>query len=33
MALRTDLERVRAISLRSSSGEADSTAELFLQIS
>jgi hypothetical protein len=33
MALRTDLERVRAISLRSLSGEADSTAELFLQIS
>jgi len=32
-ALRADLQRIRAIGLRSSSGEADSTAELFLQIS
>ena len=32
-ALRADLQRIRAIGLQSSSGEADSTAELFLQIS
>jgi hypothetical protein len=31
-ALRTDLEKVRAIGLDSASGEADSTAELSLQI-
>ena len=31
-ALRRDLEKVRAISLESTSGETDSTAELFLQI-
>ncbi len=31
-ALRPDLARVRAVSLRSTSGETDSTAELFLQI-
>ena len=32
-APRADLQRIRAIGLQSSSGEADSTAELFLQIS
>jgi len=32
-ALRADLQRIRATSLQASSGEADSTAELFLQIS
>ncbi len=31
-ALRPDLERIRAIGLESTRGEADSTAELFLQI-
>jgi hypothetical protein len=31
-ALRPDLEKVRAVSLESTSGETDSTAELFLQI-
>ena len=31
--LRPDLERVRAVGLTSTRGEADSTAELFLQIS
>jgi hypothetical protein len=31
-ALRPDLHKVRAIGLSSTSGEADSTAELFLQI-
>ncbi len=32
-ALRPDLQRIRAVGIRSTSGEADSTAELFLQIS
>ncbi|MHB8656900.1 MAG: DUF3352 domain-containing protein [Solirubrobacteraceae bacterium] len=32
-ALRADLQRIRAVGLQSTSGEADSTAELFLQIS
>jgi hypothetical protein len=32
-ALRPDLQKIRAIGLSSTSGEADSTAELFLQIS
>jgi hypothetical protein len=31
-ALRADLEKIRAVSLESTSGETDSTAELFLQI-
>jgi hypothetical protein len=31
-ALRADLQRIRAVGLTSTSGEADSTAELFLQI-
>ncbi len=31
-ALRPDLQRIRAVGLRSTRGEADSTAELFLQI-
>lgn len=32
-ALRPDLQRIRAVGIRATSGEADSTAELFLQIS
>ena len=32
-ALRGDLEKIRAVGLDSTSGEADSTAELFLEIS
>jgi hypothetical protein len=32
-ALRPDLERIRAVGLNSASGEADTTAELILQIS
>ncbi len=32
-AVRPDLEKVRAVGLDSTSGEADTTAELFLQIS
>jgi hypothetical protein len=31
-ALRPDLQKVRAVGLSSTSGETDSTAELFLQI-
>jgi hypothetical protein len=31
-ALRADLDKIRAIGLDSTSGEADSTAELYLQI-
>jgi hypothetical protein len=31
-ALRPDLEKVRTVGLDSTSGEADTTAELFLQI-
>jgi hypothetical protein len=32
-ALRADLKRIQAVGLESTSGEAESTAELFLQIS